>query len=244
MRALLFLPLLLSIGCNALYDEPAFPVAAEDIELPPSAEPSAATAPRAALDDVPPPAPRLRRTKTLGVSEGPDLVGAERTAAAAAPGQAPGTTVIIHNNITQTTSTPAVYGYGYGGYGYNGTHGRGTSPGVGSPALPGENRPGGGTGNSPGRGGNSAPPVGGDWPRVPSYGPRLGRPADLGAGRRGAAPSPHTGCGGSEGNDACIGDAGDQAYTVRLSLAAGPHPRCTWRYPRNPRTACGGWGPT
>ncbi len=29
-------------------------------------------------------------------------------------------------------------------------------------------------------------------------------------GATGSAPSPHTGCGGSEGNESCIGDAADR----------------------------------
>ena len=174
MRALLWLPLLLSTGCHSLYDEPAFPSgpAAEDIELPPSASPSPTTAPRVADDDMPPPATRLRRTKTLGMSDSPDWYSSQAPQAAPA---APGTTIIINNNVSQASGGGGYYGPGYytgGGYYYGGpSYGRGTGQGPGvAPTSPTNNDHASHGGGS--RAPSSPPPVGGDWPRVPSYGPR------------------------------------------------------------------------
>ena len=162
MRTWLWLLVLFPLGCHSLYDEPTFPegLSADEIELPPSASPSPSTAPYA--DDVPPPAPRLRRTKTLGFSESADGVAARGRPADGAT--ALGTTVIINTTVTQVAPSVTYWGPGLSG---STVHGRGVNgAGAAAPAQDGRSR--GGTGVAP----SPSPPVGGDWPRVPSYGPR------------------------------------------------------------------------
>ena len=125
----------------------------------------------AADPPAPAPRPRLDHVVTLG-----ETTYEPYTPAQAAPAGYGG--VVINNNITVNGSDP---GY-YGGYGYGGYYG-GSSYGYGAR---GAGRGRGTTTRATGIGGNDvgtaaqAPParagqtpgVGGNWPTVPSYGPR------------------------------------------------------------------------
>jgi hypothetical protein len=114
--------------------------------------PSAEASPSTQYDEAPPAAPRLRRTKTLGQT---DYASAP---APAAPGQVgAGPTVIVNNNIQQTTTTVVAPAF---------LPGQVAAPSFGGARVAPAAR--GGSGAAPG----GTPPVGGDWPQVPSYGPR------------------------------------------------------------------------
>jgi hypothetical protein len=154
MSALRGLLALFLVGCIHTNDDPpSFPSHPGEFDIP-SPTPAA---PTQASDDFPAPAPRLRHTKTLGQGD-PVYERSSVAAPGVAPSQ-PGTTVIVNNNVQQTTSTMIVTPYGVPGLyvpPVGGSRGTSTSRG--------------GSGTAAGRGGT--PPVGGDWPQVPSYGPR------------------------------------------------------------------------
>jgi len=142
----------LGAGCGQPLEEPAYPTHSE-FELPPSTQP----ADQAAAEE-PPPAPRLRHPKTLGQTDEAYARGAAMAQPYGQTGAQGGTTVIINNNLQQQVSPTVVYtGPGVSGSVYGGRTGGSVSRG-------------GSTGG--GSAGGSTPPVGGDWPRVPSYGPR------------------------------------------------------------------------
>ena len=160
MRALQGILALCLVGCvHPVDDSPAFPGHPGDFDIPSQPASEQPPAPPAyAADDIPPPAPRLRRSKTLGEST------YDRGSVAQAPGAGPGpaqggTTVIIHNNVQQSAAS-VVYPNAVPGLNFAPVYG--------------------GTGASNARGGSGSgagsvgrtPPVGGDWPQVPSYGPR------------------------------------------------------------------------
>ncbi|MCS6899320.1 MAG: hypothetical protein RMJ98_06515 [Myxococcales bacterium] len=139
------------VGCvHTSDDAPSFPSASREFDIP-APTPS---------EELPPPAPRLRHTKTLGQVE--PIYDRGGALPAAPPGQL-GPTVIVNNNVQQNTSV-LVTPYGVPGL---------DLPPVISPSGTTTGRGGGSTGA--GRGGaapGGTPPVGGDWPQVPSYGPR------------------------------------------------------------------------
>lgn len=154
MRALQGVLALCLVGCiHPADDPPDFPEPSHDFDIP-----SATTSDTSVVagDDVPPPAPRLRRTKTLGQS---DYDGRAPVAAAAGgPPAQGGTTVIINNNVQQT-ATSVAYPYALPGQNFSPVYGNGSSSS--------SNRGGGSS-----AGASRPPAVGGDWPQVPSYGPR------------------------------------------------------------------------
>lgn len=96
------------------------------------------------------PAPRLRHSKTLGQSEF-DGRATPTVGGATAQGES---TIVIHNNIQQTTNVVVPYAV----------------PGLVVPSVNGGGTPSARSGNSAGA--SHPPSVGGDWPQVPSYGPR------------------------------------------------------------------------
>lgn len=157
MSALRGLLALCLVGCvHPNDDPPSFPEHPHEFDI--ASRSSLDSENEASLSDLPAPAPRLRRTKTLGQGESTFDRGAVATPAAG-PAQN-GTTVIVQNNIQQTTSTTVVTPYSVPGLNF--------APVYGGPGGASNSRGGAAGGARTG----GAPPVGGDWPQVPSYGPR------------------------------------------------------------------------
>ena len=111
------------------------------------------------------PRPRLDHVVTLGETTLEPYTPAQ-PAAAGSNG-----TVVINNNITVNGSNPGYYGgYGYGG-GYHGGSSYGGPRGTGGGTTTRVPELGTAAQSAPARPGQT-PGVGGNWPTIPSYGPR------------------------------------------------------------------------
>ena len=147
-------------------DQPVQHTSSENVEITEIVPPVAAP--------VEPPRRRLAQTVTLGQSTNEPQYSPSPQPA---QGQGYGTNVVVHNNVTVVNGQPTYYGgygYGYGGYGYGrsgGVNGQShDARGTGTP--PQAWAPNGWEGAQRTAAPGHTPGVGGNFPTVPSPGPK------------------------------------------------------------------------